>query len=175
MKRNLLTKFACLALVVLATLSFAGCGEMQNYITTEGATLSDVKFENSSDFQIKKVDEKTFKATGSASKFSQEQASAFGGSVTTDNYYVVVTVKAEEGQTVKEKFFKAEDVTDGNYDMTKAKTDTADETGSHWILNLNSTSEKWLCVFEVEPTTEGEPTIYTIDFSGVKDSLKKQA
>ena len=170
--KKVLTRIACLMLVVAGGLALTACGMndfiMSNRTATIGEGESAVQYSNTSSFALNYKGDNHYEAKGEANQMTQEQADAFWkGEANAGDNFVVVSVKFDAGAKIIFGFDK-EGANFENPDGTITKQQINGTEGDDIldiILRVKKDGEKTFKVVSTQKDKEAET--YTIDFSKV--------
>ena len=180
--KTVLAIFACVAMILVAGLTLAACGEKTNDSVALTPTSKVVDFgnrqdwQNSDDVTLKYLGDNKYEVTGTPATMSAEQGAAYGG-LTEGSKYVLLSIKMEVGSTIVSGW-KTTETADVAFGEGEGKDTTYDgvEGVKEYVLGLTNGEEALHAdapVWRIEitaPVEEGETattTVYTIDFSAI--------
>ena len=176
--KKLLTKIACLTMVVASGLTLAACGMNTHIMANRTATLGEgesaVQYSNTSSFALDYKGDNTYKAKGEANSMTQEQADAFWkGEAKEGDNFVVLSIDFAAGEKIVYGFDR-EGADFENPDGTQVKKveNTSNEADAlDLILRIKQDGPKNFKVISNEK--DKDAVTYTVDFSDVKFPSEK--
>ena len=180
--KSFLAIFACIAMILVAGITLAACGEKTNDNVVLTDTSKVVQFggredwQNSDDVTLKYLGDNKYEVTGTPATMSAEQGTAYGG-LTEGSKYVLLSIKMEVGSTIVSGW-KSTETADVAFGEGEGKNTTykGEEGVKEYVLGLSNGETPLHAenpVWRIEitsPVEEGEQattTVYTIDFSAL--------
>lgn len=179
--KSVMTIVACIALILLAGFVLTACGSHATiYATNHVTPFNGVDFENTSDFELEKVDDNNYKAVGTAATMTAEQAAAWG--TEEGAKYVIISIEMEVGSTIESGWVSI-DNKDQAFVEGDGHKDTVyegEEGIKEYVLGVNGTGidHSDAPVWRVEVTAPvaegeeaGEPVVYVVDFTEMIEAI----
>lgn len=176
--KKVIRLFTCMLLLMVCIFTIPACNEepKDDFITanTQGASFSgsEVVFKNADDFKLTYQGDHHYVATGSASKMTDEQATAWG--TVANSKFIVVTVKmgADSNAIIgwRNNETKSTAFTTEEIDGSLVKRSTAKNDSKNYILAISdgdTARHPDLKVWRIEVTKKDSTEVitYTVDFS----------